>query len=106
MKLRTIVLAVSLAVSGPALAHDHHDHEPTSDLSEEGLKGRAADELNRLIAVKKLDATWKGVPVKTIEKKGTEWLVTFENAKAKDNKVLYMFLKASGAFIAANFTGK
>jgi hypothetical protein len=61
-----------------------------------------------LVSIKKVEASWKGASAKSVEQKGTEWLVTFENPKAKDKEktLLYVFLKASGDFVAANFTGR
>ena len=38
--------------------------------------------------------------------KKTEWVVTFDNEKGVKGKKLYIFLKLSGEFVAANFTGK
>ncbi len=115
MKMSSIVLGLVMALtgSGQALAHPDHAHEepaPKPALSEESAKARAKKEVHRLIAIKKLDDSWKDVSVKSVEKKQTksewEWLVTFENAKATKDKVLYVFLKPQGDFVAANFTGK
>ena len=108
-KTRTIALALALGLgaAGQVLAHEGHNHgEHEAALTEAAVKTRAADEVTRLVGLKKLAATWKGLAAKSVEKKGTEWLVTFENPKAPDNKILYMFLKSSGEFVAANFTGK
>lgn len=107
MKIKMLVLTASmLAMAGTAAAHGDHDHEHAKGLSEDAVKARASEEVARLVSIKKIDAAWKDVAVKGVEKKGTEWLVTFENAKAKEKKTLYVFLKASGDFVAANFTGR
>ena len=108
MLIRPFALAAAVALIpfGQAVAHDHHDNEAQQALSEEALKARATDEMNRLISIKKIDVSWKGMPVKGIEQRGSEMVVTFENAKAKENKVLYVFLRPSGDVVATNFTGK
>ena len=112
MKLHMVVLSIVLTSvgAGSALAHENHKHEaPASEIGEEGAKARATEELGRLVSVKKVEASWKEGTFKAVEKKtnkkGWEWLITFENKNAKD-KTLYVFLKSSGEFLAANFTGK
>jgi hypothetical protein len=116
MNARAALLSVALAsLSGQsALAHGNHKHQTAqAELGEEQAKARAQQELERLISIQKLEASWKeSGQLKGVEKKGTgpawEWLATFENPKVADKskKVLYVFLKPTGEFVAANFTGK
>lgn len=111
MKLRTAVVCVVLTFSGGALAHEGHEPERAKvvEVSEETAKARAAEEVKRLVSVKKVDAAWSDAKLKTVEKKTAEgrweWLATFEAPKAKE-KALFVFLKPSGEFVEANFTGK
>ena len=113
MNLKAALLGFFLAasMSHTALAHPQHDEPmpPASTISEDAAKTRAREEVVRLAALKKVEDSWIQVPVKSVAKKTVdkrwEWLITFENAKAKE-KTLYVFLKPSGEFIAANFTGK
>jgi hypothetical protein len=112
MKILFVSFALVLAAPAPvALAHPgHDDHDAPAELDEPGAQERARKEIDRLIARKKLDASWKEATHKATEKKPVkktwEWLVTFENAAATKDKVLYVFLRPTGKFVAANFTGK
>lgn len=107
----TLLLLLSGSGAGSALAHPGHQHEaPAPEISEEQVKVRAKEEVGRLVERKKLDESWKATPLKALEKrtykKTWEWVATFENARAVKDRVLYVFLKPSGQFVAANFTGK
>jgi hypothetical protein len=114
LMMKSGLIAVLLTAGGGhvALAHPNHVHPAAKpEVDEAGAKARAQAELERLLSVKKIDATWKDVPVSTVEKKQMkkrwEWLVTFDNpAPDAKKKTLYVFLKPSGDFVAANFTGK
>ena len=115
MKPRIFLASLCLLLAGgsapAALAHPgHQEHEAPAELDEPGAQERARKEIDRLIARKKLDASWKAAAHKATEKKPIkktwEWLVTFENATAAKDKVLYVFLRPTGKFVAANFTGK
>jgi hypothetical protein len=114
MKL-ALTLALVLASSGTLLAHpDGHEHKPAPtapSLDEAAVKQRGTEEVARLVSVKKIPDSWKdGAKLDAIKKKGGgkkwEWLITFDNEKETKNKRLYIFLKPSGEFVAANFTGK
>lgn len=112
MKMRMLVLAMSLSLGGGRVwAHEGHDHPaPKAEITEDAAKGRASDEVKRLVANKKLDASWANAKLKSMGKRTSEgrweWLATFENGTAPKDKVLYVFLQPSGEFSAANFTGK
>lgn len=124
MTTKSIILSVALTFCGGRLAFSHpgghgDEHHPPENpekptaIDEKAAKARAQQELERLVSVKKVDESWKqSGRFNEIKKKGPatkwEWLITFDNsdAKDKDKKRLYIFLKPSGEFIAANFTGK
>jgi hypothetical protein len=114
MKL-ALALALVLASSGTLLAHpEGHGPRPAptaASLDEEAAKRRGAEEVARLVSVKKIPESWKdAAKFNAIKKKGDakkwEWLITYDNDKETSNKRLYVFLKPSGEFVAANFTGK
>ena len=73
-------------------------------------KARAA--IASLVEKEKLDKSWesiKATSAETIEFNGdSEWMVIFDNEKITDIKKqrLYVFLKITGEYIAANYTGK
>ena len=114
MQMRMMVLAVIVSSGAGGAVWAHGSHEPaaakTEILGDEAARGRAADEVKRLVSVKKVDASWADAKLKSMEKKNSEgkweWLATFENGAAAKDKLLYVFLKPSGEFVAANFTGK
>ncbi len=117
MNPRIALLSLSFVFLVPqsAWAHEGHRHEAARPaLREESAKARAQQELERLVIAQKIEASWKesgqlkSAEKKEIAAKTWEWLITFENAKAADQskKVLYIFLKPTGEFMAANFTGK
>jgi hypothetical protein len=112
MNIRALFCAIAISLGGGqyALAHPGHKHEARPAITEDAAKVRAKEEVNRLISKKKVPESWKEVAVKSVEKrtykKGWEWVATLENPQATENKVLYVFLKPSGDFVAANFTGK
>jgi hypothetical protein len=115
MKISALLFAVALSstVAQTALAHDDHHHKapPKAPISEEEVKTRAQEELQRLVTDQKVEASWKEAgKLKSVEqkKKGSkkEWLATFENDTVAEKKLLYVFLSTTGDFVAANFTGK
>lgn len=89
--------------------HGHsHKHDEKTILVGKS-KVIAEKEIIRLVSSGKLDKSWKTAKYdKSIKKKfgkNTEWVVTFNNEKGVKGKTLYVFLKISGEFIAANFSG-
>jgi hypothetical protein len=116
MNARAALLSVALAslTGQSAWAHGNHKHQTAkAEIGEERARTRAQQELERLVSVQKLEASWKeSGQLKGVEKKRTgpawEWLATFENPTVSDKskKILYVFLKPTGEFVAANFTGK
>lgn len=109
--LRLTVITAVLTFSSGALAHEDHGPKPmkVAELGQDEAGARAANEVKRLVSNKKVDGAWSGAALKSLEKKTTngnwEWLATFEAPKTKE-KLLFVFLKPSGEFVAANFTGK
>jgi hypothetical protein len=118
---KTLLLTVALTLCGSRLAASHpgghddeHHHAPKkAAIDEKAAKARAQQELERLVKVKKVGDSWKtAARFHEAKKQGEgdkwEWLVTFDNdqVKEKDKQRLFIFLKPSGEFVAANFTGK
>ncbi len=100
------------AGSGGGHSHFHghsHSHSKKS-ISKEKTSEIGRYHVERLVKVGKIDASWKNSIFNKSEKKTfgkkTEWVVTFDNEKGVKGKKLYIFLKLSGEFVAANFTGK
>ncbi|WP_127717037.1 DUF6488 family protein [Halobacteriovorax sp. HLS] len=98
--------------AGPGGGHSHghsHSHSKKS-ISIEKTEEVGRYHVKRLINSGKIDASWKSSTFDKSEKKKfgkkTEWVVTFDNEKGVKGKKLYIFLKLSGEFVAANFTGK
>lgn len=97
-------------LAGPGKAGHSHAHEKPA-IKKEKVEGRALVELKRLLNVKKIDEKWASiVKAKSVEKKQYgakwEWMVVFENPELEEKKMLYIFLKPSGDFVAANHNGK
>ena len=113
MNLRLIALGIGLGLAGgqSASAHPDHHEAPRPEISEDKAKARAKEEVDRLAAKNEIDPSWKdagrltAIEKKTVGKRW-EWRATFQNDKVEEKKVLYVFLKSSGEFVAANFTGK
>jgi hypothetical protein len=115
--MKTLILLTSLILStanfaGPGGGHSHghgHSHGARS-ISKEKTGEIGRYHVERLVKAKKIDASWKSAIFDNSEKKNfkgrTEWVVTFNNEKGFKGKKLYIFLKVSGDFVAANFTGK
>lgn len=86
-----------------------HSHDP---ITQDAAAGMAAKKLEELVTAGKLDKSWAGVPVKSVEQKsfakGPEWVVSFTNEASSDpaKRTLYMFYALDGHYLAANFTGK
>ena len=116
MKTNKLILATILSLFvAPSIVRagegHNHDHDKPALEDKSVVETRGKEELKRLLAKGKVDASWKDVSaVKSVEKKSFgkkwEWVVIFENPAAKEDKLLYVFLKASGEFLAANHSGK
>jgi hypothetical protein len=117
--MRTLILSIALILSTASFAsgdhgHSHghghgHSHDQTEIKKEEtGVIGRT--HVQRLVKTGKIDKSWMQSKFDKSEKRNfkgiNEWIVTFDNRKGIKGKKLYIFLKLSGEFVAANFTGK
>ena len=117
-KLLANVIALTSSTpsfAGPGHGHSHehehgHSHDHMLVISKKKTIEIGEHHIERLIKAGKLDSSWEDAKFENSEKKKfdnkTEWVVTFNNAKGVKGKKLYIFLKLSGEFIAANFTGK
>lgn len=123
MKLKALAIVGFFVTSG-ALAeeghshgaghsHSHgghsHSHGAEAAINEDQAKTRSHEEITRLIKKGKLDAGWSTAEFVSAEKRANkgkeEWLLTYKN-DASEKKNLFVFLSASGKFVAANHTGK
>ena len=111
--MRILVMIVTLTLTsisfaGPGGGHSHghsHSHDAPA-ISKDKTEEIGRYHIKRLIKSEKIDASWSDSKFgESVMKKG-EWLVTFDNEKGVKGKKLYIFLKKSGEFVAANFTGK
>lgn len=110
--ITTMMLFSLTSFAGPGSNHSHghgHSHDKPA-VTEEKTVELGKVHIERLIKAQKLDESWKNASYNKSEKKKfgtrTEWVVTFDNEKGEKGKKLYIFLKLSGEFVAANFTGK
>ena len=113
MKIALIfLLAVTsfTSIAGPGGGHSHGHGHSHSSIAKNKTESIGRVQIDRLIKSGKINKSWKESQFdKTIKKKFSgkpEWVVTFKNEKGVKGKTLYIFLKESGAFVAANFSGK
>lgn len=113
MKSLILFLIFTLSTSvfaGTGHSHGHGNSHKVVALSQKETGVIARTHVARLVKSEKIDVTWKSAVLDKSEKKNfnghTEWVVTFNNEKGIKGKKLYIFLKESGAFVAANFSGK
>jgi hypothetical protein len=113
MKLILVVMTLFLSVTtfgGPGGGHSHGHSHSHVHISKSKSQSIARKHVERLVKAKKIESSWlKSKFDKSIKKKFSgklEWVVTFTNASGvKGKKKLYIFLKESGDFVAANFSG-
>ena len=111
LKILMMVFSV-LIFSTTAFAHSSHSHAAKKEVSEIKIKAVVLSNVNRLVANKKLEDSWKKAEIKSLIKKKfgpkEEWVATLENSSSSDKEkaTLYVFVNLFGDFIAANFTGK
>lgn len=110
--MRNILVAAVFGltmISTTAFAGAGHSHAP---VTKEAAAGMAVKKLDQLVKTGKLDKSWSGVAVSSIEQKtfakGREWVITFRNDAVADQakRTLYMFYAQDGHYLASNFTGK
>ena len=106
--LSFIISLFVVAMPAYAGAGTGHSHDA---ITQEAAASSAMKKLEQLVASGKLDKSWSGVPVKSVEQKtfakGPEWVVTFFNETIPDEakRTLYMYYALDGHYLAANFTG-
>ena len=109
-KIRLLILVIFYQFQIPIFAHSNHHHK--KPVNEDVAKSKGKENIQRLIKEKKVESSWTESKLEKIEKKKfgkkTEWVLTYVNTSIKDEskKKLYIFLKISGEYIAANHTGK
>jgi hypothetical protein len=105
----TIILS-TISFAGPGGGHSHGHSHGASQIKKEKTVEIGRSQIERLIKDGKINESWKKATFDKSEKKSfkgiKEWVVTFNNAKGIKGKKLYIFLKLSGEFVAANFSGK
>jgi hypothetical protein len=96
-------------ISTTVFAGPGHSHAP---VTKEVAAEMAAKKRDQLVQSGKLDKSWSGVAVSSIEQKtlakGPEWVITFRNNAITDQtkRTLYMFYELDGHYLASNFSGK
>lgn len=109
-----IIICIGLIVScwsllaGPGHGHSHsHGHSHTKrTVTREKTIDIGKSHIKRLIKENKIDASWEKATHHSTERVSNEWKVIFDNQNGVKGKKLYFFLKLTGDFVAANFTGK
>lgn len=116
--MKTLILVSALVFSttifagpgGGAHSHGHGHSQAAPAISKEKTQEIGKFHISRLVKAEKLESTWSEAVYDQSEKKvfsgSEEWVVTFTNEKSTKEKKLFIFLKISGEFVAANFTGK
>jgi hypothetical protein len=121
MKILTILFSLlisSFSFAGIGKGHDHghshggktHSHEKTIKVDAQKAEELARNKVRVLAFQEKIESSWNDSKLGTAKlkkiKNKSEWVLTFKNEKGSKGKILYIFLKPTGEFIAANFTGK
>jgi hypothetical protein len=118
MKLFIILMSIIFCTGSfdiSAHSNHHHSHKKRkvkkkSVVSVEQTVELAKQQIKRLITDEKIDPSWENAMYTSSEKKKFdekyEWVIIFSNEKGIKGQTLYIFLKLTGEYIAANFTGK
>ncbi len=99
-----LTMIATTAFAGPG-----HSHAP---ITKEVAAEMAVKKRDQLVMSGKLDKSWSGVAVSSIEQKtfakAPEWVITFRNDAIADQakRTLYMFYALDGHYLASNFSGK
>lgn len=106
MNLNTLLL-LTLTCAVPALAHPGHDDDLRKPASEAVVRAHVTAEVKDLADAKKIDASWKTVPLKRLERVNragvTLWLAAFVNPQAKVDSELFLFANVYGAIVEGGF---
>ena len=117
----TLALSFTTIFAGSGHSHDEannkgHSHSAVFDkvkpgVSKEAIERAAMQEVQSLVAKKKIPKSWKHVPVSKIGKTHygdtDDWVVGFDNMKIKnqERQTLYIFVSVGGEIRGANYTG-
>ena len=129
----TLALGLTTIVAGSGHSHDEdshkgHDHSQKentheghghaqhknpfkNEVSKETIERAAMQEIQSLVAQKKIPESWKFVPSSKIGKTHygdtDDWVVGFDNMKIKnkERQTLYIFVSVDGEIRGANYTG-
>ena len=91
--------------------HSHHVNPFKNEVSKETIEKAAMQEVQSLVAQKKIPKSWQHVPISKIGKTHygdtDDWVVGFDNMKIKSKKrrTLYIFVSVGGEIRGANYTG-
>ena len=91
--------------------HKHRYDDMKNEVSKETIKKTAMQEVQTLVAEKKIPKSWQHVPISKIGKTHygdtDDWVVGFDNVKIKNKKrrTLYIFVSVRGEIRGANYTG-
>ena len=111
--LMTALLACSFNPLYASGSHDHgqgHSHE-RQKVSKSYAQNEATNEINKLVRLNKIDASWLKVPILNTKKKkfknNMEWVVNFENKSIKDSskQIIYVFVNLYGEITGVNHSG-
>jgi Family of unknown function (DUF6488) len=103
-KLMMVVAAASLGLAGPALAHPEDEGMSVPRGASTGEL--AAEAINKLIAQKKLPASWTSAKMTKFdyrEKNGGQYVLTYENPAIKQvaKRRLYVVMTTDGKLVSA-----
>ncbi|MEZ4741064.1 MAG: DUF6488 family protein [Bdellovibrionota bacterium] len=110
--LSSLLVMFNLTVATLAFSHSDHHHPPKKPVTEDVAKKNAQESVNMLIKTKKIENSWTKSQFVSLEKKrfgsSEEWVATYLNKAIKDTakQKLFIFMRLSGEFLAANYTGK
>ena len=91
--------------------HSHRYDHLKNEVSKETVEKAAVQEVQKLVAEKKIPKSWKHVPISKIGKTHygdtNDWVVGFDNMKIKNKarQTLYIFVSVRGEIRGANYTG-
>lgn len=111
--IRLAFAALLCFVVAPNIVQAHgsagHSHEPIDDAKAKDIAKRV---VANMVQRKVLEQSWLKVEAERAElkprKSTQEWVIAFSNAQENDaaKRTLYVFLSASGTYIAANHSGR
>jgi len=92
-------------------SHSHHYDKVNKGVSKKAIERASMQEVQSLVAKKKIPKSWKFVPIAKIGKTHygdtDDWVVGFDNKqiKNKERQTLYIFVSVHGDIRGANYTG-